>query len=279
MKNLNNPAARLHALLHKAKQNADLRNKPSTEAWSMLLNAATNNQALMLKRLGGVMELPSIIKARIENLAEVEHDLYLRWLPKVEEAFRANHLAGGFNGFIDKIDDTTLLGIEHCAAILSRRDPDPEIKPEELESLRQRVDGLIKETTEAEIDTDLKRFVLKHLFAIRNAIDEYQVFGSKPLVTAFGEAVAAVYTDPQTAIKASTSPQGIKFWKCVAGLSVLLTVGDQGLKLTEGVLKLLQPPHDTVIEVQIDSASKSNLSHPHPQPNLPTEKKHHPSSP
>ena len=244
MTKLNNPAARLHALLHKAKQNTELRNKPSTESWSMLLNVPTDNQALMLKRLGGVMELPSVIKGRIENLAEVNHDLYMRWLPKVEEAFRANHLAGGFHGFIDKIDDTTLLGIEHCAAILSQRDPDPEIKAEELESLRQQVDDLIKEMTDAEIDPDLRKFILKHLFAIRNAIDEYQVFGSKPLVTAFGQAVASTVTEPQESVKASLSPHGNKFWKCVTRLGNLLTVGDQGMKLTEGILKLLQPPHN-----------------------------------
>jgi hypothetical protein len=274
MTKLNNPAARLHELLHKAKQGGDkYRGKPSTESWSMLLNVPNDNQALMLKRLGGIMELPSVIKGRIENLADVEHDLYLRWLPKVEEAFRANHLAGGFHAFIDKVDDTTLLGIEHCAAILSRRDPDPEIKSEELESLRQQVEDLIKETTEAEIEPDLRKFVLKHLFAIRNAIDEYQIFGSKPLVTAFGEAVAAAYTEPQTAVKASASPQGNKFLKFIAGLSLVLAAGNQGMQLTEGVLKLLQPPHSTVIEWQIDSANISSLSHALPHPGLlPKEK-------
>jgi hypothetical protein len=257
MTKLNNPAARLHALLHKAKQGGEqYRGKPSTESWSILLNVPNNNQALMLKRLGGVMELPSVIKGRIENLADVDHDLYMRWLPKIEEAFRANHLAGGFHMFIDKIDDTTLLGIEHCAAILSSRDSDPEIKSEELEALRQQVDNLLGETRDAEIDSDIKKFILKHLFAIRNAIDEYEVFGSKSLVTAFGEAVAAAYTEPQTAVKASASPQGNKFLKFVAGLGLLLTIGNQGMQLTESALKLLQPPHDTVIEMQIDSASK-----------------------
>ncbi len=225
------------------------------------------------------MESPSVIKGRIENLAEVDHDLYMRWLPKIEEAFRANHLAGGFHAFIDKIDDTTLLGIEHCAAILSQRDPDPEIKSEELESLRQQVDDLIKEMTEAEIDPDLKKFILKHLFAIRNGIDEYQVFGSKPLVTAFGQALASTVTEPHESIKASLSPQGSKFWKCVAGLGILLAVGNQGMQLTEGVLKLLQAPH-TVIELQVDSPTKSSLSHVLPQPGLlPTEKGNRPPSP
>src|ERR1039457_3859042 len=112
MTKLNNPAARLYALLQTAKQGGDkYRQKPSTESWSMLLNAPADNQALMLKRLGGVMELPAVIKGRIENLADADHSLYMRWLPKVEEAFRANHLAGGFHTFIDKIDDATLLGI------------------------------------------------------------------------------------------------------------------------------------------------------------------------
>ncbi len=244
MKNLNNPAARLHALLQKAKQNTDLQSKPSTESWSILLNVPKENQALMLKRLGGVMELPLLIKERIENLPDIDHKLRLRWLPKIEQAFQANHLAAGFHVFLNKIDDTTLLGIEYCADDLARRDPEPEIKPDELEALRQQVDSLISETTDAEIDSDIKKFILKHLFAIRNAIEEYQVFGSKSLVTAFGQAVAAAYTESQTAVKVSVSPQGNKFWKCVAGLGILLTVGNQVMQLTEGVLKLLQPPHN-----------------------------------
>jgi hypothetical protein len=246
MAKLNNPAARLHALLSKAKKGGEqYRQKPATESWAMLLNVPTDNQALMLKRLGGVMELPLNIKTRTENLADVDQDLFLRWLPKVEEAFRANHLAGGFHGFIDKIDDTTLYGIEHCAALLSNRDPEAEITPEELENLKLQVEEMIKEMVDAEMDPDLKKFLLKHLFAIRNAIDEYQVFGSKPLVTAFGEVVAAVCTDPQTVVKSSATSIGMNFWKRVGHLKTLLAVGDQGLKLGERLFKLLQNPHDT----------------------------------
>jgi hypothetical protein len=243
MVKLNNPAARLHALLSKAKQGGEqYRAKSAIESWTIILNGSADNQALMLKRLGRVMELPSAIKTRIESIPDVEHGLYLRWLPKVEEAFRANHLTGPFHLFIDKIDEVTLLGLEHCASALSRRDPDAEISEDELQALKKQVDALIKETAEGDMEEDLKRFILKHLLAIRSAIDEYTLFGSKPLVTAFGETIATVYTEQQAAVKASTSPHGVKFWKCVAGLSVLLTVGDHGLKLAEGVFKLLEPP-------------------------------------
>jgi len=245
MAKLNNPASRLHALLSNAKIGGEkYRGKPATEGWAMLLNVPTENQPLMLKRLGGVMELPLAIKTRIENLPDVDHKLFLRWLPKVEEAFRANHLAGGFHGFIDKIDETTLYGIEHCAALLSNRDPEAEIASEELEAIRLQVEEMINEMKDAEIDQALKNFLLRHLFAIRNAIDEYQVFGSKPLVTAFGEAIAAVYTEPQTAFKSASTPIGERFWKCVVKLQTLLTVGDKVLKITEGVFKLLQNPHE-----------------------------------
>jgi hypothetical protein len=256
MKELNNPAARLHALLQKAKQNTEFAGTLSTEVWPKLLNVPKENQPLMFKRFGGVMELPLLIKERIENLPDINHELQLRWMSKINQAFQANNFSAAFASFIGKIDDSTLLGIEHCADILSRRDPDPEIKPDELESLRQQVDDLINETKNSEIEADLKKFIFKHLFTIRNAIEEYQVFGSKPLVTAFGQIIAAAYTEPQTAIKTATSSQGNKFLKIVAGIGLLLTVGNQGLQLTEGALKLLQPPHDTVIELKVDSGSK-----------------------
>ena len=129
MKELNNPAARLHAFLQKAKQNTEYAGTLSTEVWPKLLNVPKEDQALMFKRFGGVMELPLLIKERIENLPNINHELQLRWMSKVNQAFQANNFSAAFASFIGKIDDSTLLGIEHCADILSRLDADPEIKP------------------------------------------------------------------------------------------------------------------------------------------------------
>ena len=249
MKKSENTAARFHDLLYKAKK-INLSGTVSMEVWPKLLNVPKENQALMFKRFGGVMELPLLMKEKIENLPNINHELHLRWMPKVVLAFQSNNFSAAFGSFIDKIDASTLLGIEHCADILSRHDPDPEITPAELESLRQQVDTLLAELIDSQIDSDLRRFIFEHLCAIRSAIDEYQIFGSKPLLTAFGQVVATAYTEPQTAVKTESSSQGKKFLAIVAGIGLLLTVGKQGLELTEGALKLLHPSRNTTVEAQ-----------------------------
>jgi hypothetical protein len=240
MANLNNPADRLYAVLYRGKAAGDqFRVKPSVECWSILLKAPANNQALMIKRLGEIMELPYVIQEQIGNLSGVNHSLYMRWMPKVQDAFRANHLAGAFNTFIDKIDAEALLGIEHCGELLSQREPEPVFKTEQVISLEKQVKELIDETRKADIDSEIKKFILKHLFAIRNAIEEYEIFGSKPLASAFGQALTSVIAEPQESIKVANSDEGKKFWGVIGNLSKLLVVADKGALLAGEVLKLI----------------------------------------
>ena len=239
MKTPNNPAERLHVLLLAAKQNPKLRQQEAIKAWASLLLVPDGNESLILRRLGGVMDLPMQIKEQISSIPEIEHALYLRWMPKIEGAFRAHHLGGGFAGFLDTIDDTTLFGIEHCASLLARRAPELGIKPEDLESIANEVADLVAQVRDSEIEEDLKLFILKHLYTIRKAIDEYQLFGAKPLSTAMGEAMASLVTDPETAIKVSNTTQGQQLWRIVKRLSLVFAAAEGGGKLVDRVLKQL----------------------------------------
>jgi hypothetical protein len=257
MEKLNNPAARLLALLRKARSRIDSKNDSAT-VWARLLKVPKEDGALLLKRLGGVMELPALIQERVQSYDDVTHSLYLKWVPKVEMAFRATRLNGTFGNFNQHIDDATIYGLEHCADLISKRDAEPEITSDDLNCFRQQIESLIEEVKQAEIETNLRKFILKHLFAIRNAIEEYELFGAAPLITAFGETIASTITDPQQAVKTSKSSQGNKFWKCIAALSVLLAVGDKGLKLTQGVVNLLQDPSGPVIEIPVNPSESSS---------------------
>lgn len=245
-----NAAARLHSVLVKAKK-SNLRSTPAISAWANLLNAEPSNEALVLKRLGAVMELPSTIKTKVESLSDVDHELYLRWVPKLVGAFRATHLGSSFSSFLDNVDDTTLFGIEHCSALLGRKDPEPEIAKSELDFLRIKVQELIEEVRTNDIDLDVRKFLLKHLLTILNAIEEYEIFGSRPLTAALGEAVASTITEPLETVKAGSIPTGGKFWKCVIGLAALLTVTGQGLEIAERIEKLLPAPAKPAIEVEV----------------------------
>lgn len=184
------------------------------------------------------MELPMQIKERVSNLQDIDHDLFLRWLPKVERAFQAN-LGGNFAEFADCLDDATLLGVEHCASQLAREDPDPEIKPADLADISKSVEELLTGVRDSETDPAVRLFILKHLYMIRRAIDEYQLFGAKPLATALGEAIAATITEPVKSLQTKSSPQGVKFWDFIKRISAVLTVTEGTAKLAERLSKLL----------------------------------------
>lgn len=240
MDTLNNPAARLLALLQKAKGDPQLRKQDAMRAWASLLGVTDGNQPLILRRFGGVMELPMQIKERISSLPDIDDALYLRWLPKIVSAFNASHLGGGFSNFVDAIDETTLYGIELCASTLGKRDPDPVIEPADLEDISKQVDELLTEVRDSAVDAEVRLFILKHLYTLRKAIDEYQLFGAKPLSAVIGEAIGSVVTEPLTASKVSNTTQGQRLWKLVKRVGLVFHTADGVGKLADRVVKLLE---------------------------------------
>jgi hypothetical protein len=104
----NNPAGRLLEIVDRGKSyNGGL---PVIDVWSNILSTPASDYSLLIRRIGHVMALPSQIKSAMEGLEEYNPNIYLKWLPNVENAFKAVHFQMQWNQFISNFDGTGILG-------------------------------------------------------------------------------------------------------------------------------------------------------------------------
>ena len=119
-----NTAGRLVLLLREAKKRTDVRGSSSIKVWQILLKVPENKVSLVLHRYGQILEMPEQIKAQVLRQEETTHELFLRWMPKIEAAFKSCILDAQFAAFIDQIDETTLQALEFCSDLLGRKAPE-----------------------------------------------------------------------------------------------------------------------------------------------------------
>lgn len=122
MESLNNPASRLLSIIKDGQQKSNT--IISIDIWSEILSVPKENRALLLRRIGYVMALPLQIREKIYNIDNIDPKTYLKWLPRVENSFNMLNFQVPWKTFINNFDGTVMYGMEVCADLLSRRNPD-----------------------------------------------------------------------------------------------------------------------------------------------------------
>ena len=121
MANLNNPAGRLMAIIAKGKKIP--RATTSKLAWGTLLEVSSSDLALLLRQIGLVLDLPRQIRSGIGRIGEIDPTVYLRWIPKLEDALANIQFDTAWSDFMDGFDETITDGLAVCDDVLSRCNP------------------------------------------------------------------------------------------------------------------------------------------------------------
>jgi len=96
--NTDNPAGRLLHILQECKKIPQ--HSTGREAWRKILNVNVNNDALLVSRLGKVMELPHQVINDIQNNFPNQKNSHKHWSAKVNTAFTQHDLNGQWSKFI-----------------------------------------------------------------------------------------------------------------------------------------------------------------------------------
>jgi len=237
MEALNNPAARFHALLKQGQSQG--KDEQSSKVWEKLLNVPSGQTPLLLQRIGHVMELPSLIEAEIHELENVNHNIYLKWLPRVNASVGMLNFQNPWKSFIDRFDAEILYGIEICADTLSRSRPEKIISESTLNELAEKVTLLQKEFTEQSLPSNVALFISQHLEEIRLALEEYPFRGSAPLETALKNSIGGVVISPNVYQDCQKTPYGKKFWEFMGYLAISVTITTGAIQIGKDVVTLL----------------------------------------
>ena len=175
-----NPAARLLAILRRGKE------IPATSkchtAWQQVLNVQ-DNDALLMSRLGKVMELPDLSLQALRETFPARSNIATHWAERVNHAFMVHNLTEKWETFINHIDHHTTNYLEIAAELLQAKSNTKLIADDALLSLRGTLDVIATEILAASaISDELKRYLNRSLRNIIIRIDEYMLTRALPLL-------------------------------------------------------------------------------------------------
>jgi len=236
----NNPAGRLHGILSAALPCRN--NKPAREAWASVFRiepTATGDLLYLLAQLIGLLQLT---RQRIEQIDQLDRDLYFQPIKKLEKAFATMNLDVPWNNFKSNIDDATMVGLAFCSDTLSKYHSEELIEKEVLEDLLTDVESLVQTVLASTLTPELKTVLVENLENIRRAILEYRIRGADGLLRALETSVGALvrHRDDLKRSKDSESVSG--FWKFLTKLDRIATTAMKAKQLFGPVVAQLFGP-------------------------------------
>lgn len=174
-----NPAARLLAILQHCKSLP--RNASCRQAWREILNTGQDD-ALLMSRLGKVMELPQITIKTLQEFFPNREATWTHWNSQVSSAFVNQTLSGTWESFINHIDQHTITYLQMSAELLQSKNTTRVLEQTQLDKLREELGHLLDDIFASEIDFDVKKYLIKSIREILINIDEYKLTGALTLL-------------------------------------------------------------------------------------------------
>jgi hypothetical protein len=188
---LNNPAGRVLALLTKAKETQA---RTIAEGFASVFEMdLTDNYGGLYRNLGLLNENLDSIKGRLQQTGNQRFvKRYEEALPHLRRIFAFQNSAQQWESVKQTIraEDLTTLGF--CSDALGESLPERTFSKDELAELTKKIDELWGEVLASGLEKELKLTVLECLDQIRQAIRDYKILGSKPIVSAVNNAVVCV---------------------------------------------------------------------------------------
>jgi len=181
----NNPAARLHNLVRRLRSTSS--NGPAARVWAQALDIPINQEMtgpLFEEVIRGILAFLDLVDETEAGLHELEFDnFYWEAFPPLRlVAHRAlSNLRANQANLTRPITDETLTLLRVIASEWRKRKPDPKIDEETLQEIQAEAHGLFESVKRAEIDRDLKSFMLSLTSAILQAIQQYRIGGPESL--------------------------------------------------------------------------------------------------
>lgn len=257
---LDNPAARLLSILERGLELPD--SKSCRSAWSELLDVDKGDHGTLMGRIGRMMALSTDIIECLENIGDVKIDRYLHWVKPLENAFVKNDLNGPWKNFKSHINIHVINYLSMTSDLLSHRCPEIEVNQSNLDSILDSARKLIDEVRESDLPPEVKEFMIKHLYKVCLAVEEYAIRGSEALSTAIEAAFGYGVLNRESVEMNKTNGTATKFWQTMTNVALIVSISTGAQQLAPSIVELLpdisfdNTEMSSAAEVPKDSQSK-----------------------
>lgn len=234
---LDNPAARLLSILERGLEIEDA--KPCRHAWCELLSVDLNDHATLMGRLGRVMSLSTDIVDNLRVVDGINVDRYMHWVAPLQNAFIRNNLNGSWKEFKGQINIHVINYLSMTSDLLSHTKPEGTFSDGSLEKIKTSASALIEEVRLSELPDDVRFFMMKSLYQIVVAVEEYILTGASSISSAVESAFGHGFLNKASVEAASTDSVAKKFWQAMANIALIVSITTGTLQLAPAVKNLL----------------------------------------
>lgn len=219
--NYDNPAARLLTLLEAGKTKNKHEN--CRVVWQQLLEVENNNPLLM-SRIGKAMELPELTIQAIREQYPNQTNTWAHWETQVNNAFMEQNLNSQWTTFIQHIDAHSINFLRLSADLLQAKSNTKTMTDEELSKLRDNLHEIYSEIINAEIDEEVKKYLVRNLRKLITSIDEYKLTGALPLLDTIESTIGHIHIDSNYKNFLKNSELGGRLLDNLSAMANILTV-------------------------------------------------------
>lgn len=186
--------------------------------WAQALDIPINQEmtGLLFKEVvQGILAFLDLVDETEAGLHELGFDDFYReaFPPLRLVAHRSfSNLRANQANLTRPITDETLTLLRVIASEWGKKKPDPKIDEETLQEIQAEAHGLFESVKRAEIDRDLKPFILSLISAILQAIQQYRIGGPESLKRALALIIGQATLNVELVRKAAASEHTKSLW-------------------------------------------------------------------
>lgn len=260
----NDPAGRLLILLRTIQDNAHAQVKLAG-LFNVLLGGQQGPPHSGLKQVAKLYELPGDVRRELEQVPHIKAENYLRYLSRLEDGLAEVSLASPISHLAAYISDDLLVELQICSDVLQQFRPDPQLGSDlNREDLVAEVEELIHQVETADLEEDLRIFLLNSLAEIRMVLFGYTLLGTPALLDVVDRTIGRVTRQQDLQRHAIGHPVAGRFFGLLKNLALALTVTTSTLQLTQGVFPDDTKPPEVDVNVTVVDRPGHQHSSGHP---------------
>lgn len=232
-----NPAARLLSIIEIGRSIPP--NQICREAWQQLLNVQDNN-ALLMSRLGKVMELPGLAINQIKEMYPEQGDTWSHWSSQVNTGFMSQNLNATWSTFIGNIDTHTITYLRMSASLLEAKSNTNTISDADLQEIITKIKSLCDDIIESDMNDDIKKYLLRYIGKLVIALDEYKITGAISLLESIETTIGHAHIHPQYKSFLTDTELGKRILDTLGSMANVVTVAVGIPQLTQTIALLTQ---------------------------------------